>query len=172
MAVTAGNLVVGNLTVVIGTDVGALKDGATVTPTYTVFNVDIEQETFPSRFWYTDKKFALEFTMCEPTLENIKIAWDLIGAITAGPPRLLDIGTSAGVDFVPTARVIVLTSFTPSATGLLPIRTWNFHKCLLETPGASTITKRQETSLKTTWNCALDTAQTPDRVGQFSEAIA
>jgi len=172
MAVISGNLVVGNATVFIGSDLGAIKDGITITPTFTVFNVDIEQESFPSRYWYTDKKFTIEFTLCEPTLENIKLAWDMAGAITAGPPRLLDIGTSAGTDFVPNARVIVVTSFTPSATGLLPVRTVTFHKCLLETPGATTFTKRAEVSLKTTWNCALDTLQTPDRVGQFSEAIA
>lgn len=173
MAVVAGNLVVGNATVLIGSDLGAIKEGITITPTYTVFNVDIEQEAFPSRYWYTDKKFTIEFTLCEPTLENIKIAWDMAGTITGANPRLLDIGTSAGTDFVPTSRVVVVTSFTPGgAGGTLFTRTVTFHKALLETPGATTFTKRSEVSMKTTWNCTLDTAQTPDRVGQFSDATA
>jgi len=173
MTVVSGNLVVGNATIFVGVDLGAIKEGITITPTYTVFNVDIEQESFPSRYWYTDKRFTIEFTLCEPTLENIKIAWDLSGVITGTNPRVLDIGTSAGTDFVPTPRIIIATSFTPGGVGgTLFTRSVTFHKALLETPGATTFTKRAETSMKTTWNCALDTAQTPDRVGIFTDATA
>lgn len=174
MPVNADRLVVGNATITIdATDVGAIKEGITITPTFTVFNVDIEQETFPSRFWYTDKKFTIEFTMCEPTLENIKFGWDLRGTIGGADPRTLDIGTSSGDDFVPTNRAIVATSFTPQAAvaGVYKVRTVTFHKCMLETPGATVFTKRQEVSLKCTFNACFDTAQTPDRIGQFSDDV-
>jgi hypothetical protein len=167
MAVVPGNLVVGNATVFIGADLGAITDGITMTPTFTVYNADIEQELFPSRYWYTDKAFKLEFTLCEPTLENIKLAWDNINAITGASPRVLSFGTSTGPEFVPTPRVISITSFTPSATGLLPTRTVGINKALLETPGATTFSKRQITTLKTTWNCANDGT----KVGVFTDAI-
>jgi hypothetical protein len=170
MAVQAGNLVVGNATVVIGTDVGAIKEGITVTPTFSVFNVDIEQELMPSRFWYTDKKFQLEFTMCEPTLANVKYSWDVSSSITGGTPPnpfVMTFGTAAGTDFVPAARTIVCTSFVPGgAGGNLFTRTVIFNKCLLETPGPTVFSKRGETNLKCTFNCAIQSGS----VGLFSDA--
>ena len=52
MAVTTANLVVGNATVSIGGDVGAIKDGITITPTIEVFTIDgIEQELTPTKAW-------------------------------------------------------------------------------------------------------------------------
>ena len=168
MAVTATNLVVGNATVTIGSDLGAIKDGVTITPTFTVFNVDLEQELMSSRFWYTDKNFKCEFTLCEPTLANVKIAWDVTAATSGSGPILLNFGTASGTDFVPTNRVLAVTSFVPGAS--LFTRSVIFDKALLETPGPTAFSKRQETNLKCTFNCAYDT--TNSRVGKFSDATA
>lgn len=182
MAVVAGNLVVGNATVTVtrpsnaggsgsATDVGALKDGVTITPTFTVFNVDIEQELMPSRYWYTDKKFQVEFTICEPTVANLRIAWDVINASSGSNPVVTNFGTATSQEFVPTAHVIACTSFVPGGSGgNLYTRTVTFHKALLETPGPTVFSKRQETNLKCTFNCAFDTSTS--RVGQFSDATA
>ena len=183
MAVNSASLVVGNATVTItrptsgggtgiATDCGGLLagDGVTITPTFTTYSPDIEQEQNASRIWYQNKKYQLQFTMCEPTLENIKNAWDCINAITAGPPRLMSFGSASSAESIPTACVILVTMFTPNPTSGSPSRSITFFKAYLDSPGAMKITKSAISTLPQTWTCAFDT--TAAKVGSFSDAMS
>jgi hypothetical protein len=168
MPVTAANLIVGNAKITVdAVDVGAIKEGITITPQFETFTVDIEQELMPSRFWYVGKKYSVEFTMCEPTLANMKIAWDNPNTATgtSPSPKTLAFGTVNAADFVPTNRVITATSFVPGGS---LVRTVTFYKCILEGPGSTTFSKRQEVNMKCTFNCAYDDSSS--KVGQFSDA--
>lgn len=163
MAVTTTNLVVGGAAVTIGSDLGAIKDGITITPTREVFTIDLEQEMTPSKAWNVTEKWAIEFTLCEPTLANIKIGWDVDNTVTVGPPATLSFGDH---QFTPQERVLVVTGIRPGATAAA--RTVTFHKAVLETPAPLVFTKRAETNLKCGFMGLWDSSNS--RVGQISDA--
>jgi len=171
MAADSTKYVVGNATVLIGSDLGGvIAGGITITPTFTTYSPDIEQELYESRFYFLKKKFTCKFALAEPTLENLKLAWDLSGAIGAGPPRVLSFGQAVAAnegDFVPSDRVLVVTSYTPQA--VLATRTVTFNKAYLETPGATVFSKTAITALDCTFNCAYDSSST--KVGVISDAL-
>lgn len=169
MPVDVTRLVAGGATVKIAAaDIGAIKDGVTVTPTLEILTVDLEQELTPSKGWPMARRWTIDFTMCEPTLENIKYAWDVVKGITAGPPRLLEVGEAAAyADTILAARVILLSSIVP---GGVTVRSLTFSNCILETPAPIVFSKRQEVNLKQTYTALYDYATAPDRVGQFSDA--
>lgn len=162
MAVTQNNLLTGGATVNISTDRGAIKDGITITPTREVLTVDLEQEMTPSKAWNMAEKFTVEFTMCEPTLTNVKHAWDVDNATSGGGPTTLAFGDH---QFTPQFPVIIVTGKRPGATD--GVRTVTFLSCVLETPAPHIMSKRQETNLKVGF-MALYTAA--GYVGQFSDA--
>lgn len=163
MAVTVNNLVAGGATVTIGSDLGAIKDGITVTPTREVLTIDLEQEMTPSKAWNMAEKYTVEFTLCEPTLANIKIAWDCDNTVTVGPPATLNFGDH---QFTPQTRVLVITGNRPGAT--VAARTLTFNNAIMETPAPLVFSKRQESNLKVGFMCLYDSSTS--RVGQFSDA--
>lgn len=167
-ATNIANIIAGGAKVVIGSDLGAIKDGVTVTPTVELLTVDLEQELTPSKAWPTSRRWTIEFTLCEPTLANIKIAWDVVRAVGGAGPFTLDIGSAeAATDIVLTPRAIILSSIVP---GNVFIRTVFYHACIIETPAPMVFSKRQETNLKQTFTALYDYSQSPDRVGLFSDA--
>ena len=151
MAVTAANIVAGGASVLIGTDLGAIKEGVSLTLTVDTFTVDLEQEVIATKAFKTRNKLTCEFTLCEPTLENIKIGWDVDNAITAGPPRLL---SAIDQQFTLQERIIVVTGTTPGYAPFL--RTCTLTRAVLETPGVLVFTKAAEQNMKLGFNCLAD----------------
>lgn len=167
-ATNIANIVSGGAKVVIGSDLGAIKDSVTITPTVEILTVDLEQELTPSKAWPMGRRWTIDFTVCEPTLANIKIAWDVVRAVGGAGPFTLDIGSAElATDMVLQPRALVLSSIVP---GNVFIRSVFFHACIIETPAPMVFSKRQEVNLKQTFTALYDYAQTPDRVGLFSDA--
>jgi hypothetical protein len=162
MAVTQNNLVVGGATVTIGSDLGAIKDGVTITPSTELLTIDLEQELTPSKAWRMGERFSCEFTLCEPTGANIKIAWDTDNTYT-GTPATLAFGDH---QFTPQTRVLVVTGNRPGSG--VAARTITFNNAVLETPAPLMFSKRQESNLKCTFTCLYDSGTS--RVGQLSDA--
>jgi hypothetical protein len=163
LAVTQNNLLAGGATVNLGAaDRGAIKDGVTITPSAELLTLDLEQELTPSKAWRMGERFGVEFTLCEPTRENLKYAWDVDNAIGGAGPWTLNFGDH---QFTPQTGVLIVTGKRPGATD--GTRTITFLQAVLETPAPVMFSKRQETNLKCTFT-ALYAAGT--YVGQLSDA--
>jgi hypothetical protein len=174
MSVQPGNYVVGNISVSMGTsipnDVGATQDGVKMTPANTTFSPNIDQELYKSRFWTTEKTFKIVFTMCEPTMNNIKTAWDVVNATTGTAPAdtVLNFGTATLPEFVPRPFLGAFTSYAPGGSaGNLFTRTVAFTKLLLDTPGELSFTKSDIAKLPQTWNACYDASTS--RVGTITD---
>jgi len=164
MPATPANFVLGGAKIVVGTDLGALVDGTSIIPTVEILTFDIEQELSVSRAWRISEKITIDFTLAEPTLENVKIAWDILQAIVPGPPRTLSISPG---QLLPQERVVAMSSFEPGVAS--DARTVTFHKAIVETMGPLKFTKRELATLKVGMFCMYDYT-TNNRVGQFSDA--
>jgi len=163
------NLVAGGNAVLIGSDLGYVKaGGTTITPTLEIFTVDTEQELTAAKAFRTKEDFDLEFTICEPTLANIRMAWDITEATagTSPAPITLDFGNQ---QFVPNERVVAVTGFVPAEAGSSGrIRTVTVDKAVLKTPGPIVFTKGQETNLKFVFMCLYNYGSS-NRVGRFTD---
>jgi hypothetical protein len=167
MAIDTDQIIVGGATVSIGGDVGGIKNGINQTPTIDLFTVDgIEQMPVAADAWITNRVFELSFTMVEPTLANIIIAWDLPDAAAGTGPITLDVLTT--LTHEPTERAITVTGVVPIAGRFVRTVVWD--KCVLTSPAPLYFGKAQETNLEVTFMCLWDSATS--MVGDFSDAAA
>lgn len=175
------NQVIGGLTITLtrpsgnggtgaGVDSGALLDGCKIGLTQTTYSPDIEQELNATKFIYTGKAYKLSYTYGEPTLRNMQNAWDINVAPSGAGPTVMSFGAALAIDFIPAALVVAVTGYSPGAATASSLRTINFAKCFVDTPGEMTITKKAITTVPVTLNCAYDAATS--KVGSFSDVIA
>jgi len=168
MAATT-NITVGGASVTVGSSMGYIKDGVTLTPTLELFTVDgIEQLLTPSRAWRVSEQFECQFTTVEPTQANIKIALDCDNTWTGTPPAL-KFGDNQFSPANDTAYVVVMTGYTAAATQY--VRTITLHRCFLSTPAPIKFTKGQETNLAMTFLCCYE-EDTDVCVGTISDATS
>lgn len=153
MAVTTASLVVGNATVFIGADMGAIKDGATLTPTIELFTIDgIEQQLTPTKAWRTSEKWEVAFTLCEPDRDAIKIAVDSDYIETGTNPIILKI---ADHQFAPVERALTITGYVP---GGVFIRSLICHRAVLSSAAPYKVTKSEESNLACSFMLLYDDA--------------
>jgi len=166
------NIVAGNNTVLIGTDLGYVKGGTTITPTRELLRPEgIEGlRTSPTGATFlTKEEYQFAFSLLELTLENIKIWLDSGNSIAAGPPRTLNIGHGPSGDVaVVTERVLVITGLVPGVTRF--VRTITASKAVLLTPGETKITQFEEQMLPMTFVTNWDA--TLNRCFGFSDATS
>lgn len=167
MAASA-NVVVGGATATITADLGYIKDGVQQTPSIELFTPDsIEQLTTAPKAWAVNRSYEIVFTLVEPTLENIRIGWDIteviVGAVA--PFTLAIHGTLASV-FTPVQRAVSVTGFVP---GGVTARTVLWDRCVVSGPAPLQFIKSEETNLAVTF-MALYEDTTNNRVGQFTDA--
>ena len=163
MAATAANVVTGGGIVTIGSDLGYYSEGVEITPSFEHFVVEgLEGLAAPLHARRTSVKYQIAFTLCEPTLENIKIAHDVTTAITAGPPRLLEIDAA-----VLQERVLVVLGIVPGAAY---VRTLTFDRSYVSSPGAFKFSDYENTKLPVTLDVLWD--YTNSQMGDYSDAAA
>lgn len=160
---TDANIVFGGVTVVIGADVGYVKDGVEITKSEEIYKPSgIEGLLTAPVARRTSEEWTCSFTMIEPTLANFRLAWD-VAAATAGTGTItLDVG---GDTATPTNRVLVVTSIEPGGTD---VRTVTFGRVVSENPGATKFTQFEETAIPCVFVTLWDTANT--RTLFFSDA--
>ena len=164
MAADSLNYAVGGATVTIGSDLGYIKDGVTVTPSVELYTIEgVEQLLTPAEAYRVSEGWEISFTLCEPTMANLQIAVDCDNTPAAG---VVDIGDN---QFTPTKRVIVMTGIVPGGDAY--VRTWQFDACVVSGPAEIKFTKGQETNLAVTFMALYDD-QTNNRVSELTDATA
>lgn len=157
-------IVVGGATAGIGGDLGYIKDGIQQTPSIELFTPDsIEQLTTAPKAWVVNRSYEIVITLVEPTLNNIRIGWDITEAAAAGVLKIH--GTLATV-FTPVERAVSVTGFVP---GGVTVRTVLWDKCVVSGPAPLQFIKSEETNLAITFMALYDDV-TNNRVGQFTDA--
>ena len=166
MAITVANIVGGGASVFIGADLGAVKEGITITVAVEHYKVEgIEGLLTAPKAYRTKEEYTIAFTLVEPTLANVKLAWDVTNAIvTPGPPITLEFG---GDSATPQSRVLKVFGIVP---GNVFVRTIQFDNVIASAPGETKLTQFQEQSLPCTYVTLWDAVNS--RVGQFSDATS
>lgn len=136
MAITTANMTVAsNAAVSVGSDLGSIeKNTLVITPNQEVLDPQIETHLAPRKRFRIGEGAEFAFTLLEPTLENILIAWDTDNSIVTGPPRTLAWGDDQQGD---TSRAVVILALEPGGTD---VRTITSTAATLQTPAAYNIT--------------------------------
>jgi len=170
---SSNNIVQGGATVVMGvgtaaTDLGYIKDGLTITPTVDLYLVGeaVEQLTLPVKAYRVSETIEMAFTIIEPTLANIKTAWDIAAATGGTGPITLDIGEN---QFTPQENILTFTGLVPGATQY--VRSITAPVAVVNSPGEMNIGKAEETSLATGVVCLYDDISSNYAL-QISDAIS
>ena len=166
MAITVANIVAGGASVFIVADLGAVKDGITITVAIEHYKVEgIEGLLTAPKAWRTKEEYTIAFTLVEPTRDNIRLAWDVTNTESAGPdPITLAFG---GDSATPNSRVLKVFGIVPGAAF---VRTITFDNTIASAPGETKLTQFQEQSLPCTFVTLWDA--TNSRLGQFSDATS
>lgn len=162
---TPANIVFGGAAVTIGTDVGYIKDGVAISWSVDLYQVEgIEGLLTSPVARRTKEQPTIAFTTIEPTLANMKLAWDITNSTSGTDPITLEFG---GDSAIPQERVIVVTGIVP---GDVFVRSIQFDVCVLSAPGEMTITQYGEVAVQSSYVALYDT--TNSRLGQFSDAAS
>lgn len=169
---STSNICIGGATLQIDSDAGTLedvgyiKDGVTIVPAFETFRVEgIEGLPVAVSARRTKTEYTVRSTLVEPTLENIRKAWDIQSTITGASPRVLKIDAPAK----PKEREIQITGIAPGGTGTY-VRTILMRRCVVESPQEMKFTDYEETKLPVTFVCLYSSANT--EIGNFSDATA
>ena len=163
---TPANIVFGGATVTIGSDVGYIKDGVAISWSIDLYQVEgIEGLLTSPVARRTKEQPTIAFTVIEPTLANMSLAWDITNTTTGTDPITLDFG---GDSYAPNERAIVITGVVPGAGAYT--RTITFSVCVLSAPGEMTITQYGEVSIQSSYIALYDA--TNSRLGRFSDVTA
>jgi len=139
---TAANIVFGGVAVTIGSDLGYIKDGVTITPSFEIYKPSgIEGLMTAPKSRRISEEYTVTFNLIEPTLANIRLWIDSTNTITAGPPATLEVGADSAT---PNEQVLVVTSIEPGGTD---VRTITFHKVVAEGAGEWKLTDFEEGTL-------------------------
>lgn len=155
----ATNIVAGGASVLIGTDLGYIKDGITITPTRELLLPENVETLFaPPKAFLTKETYGFTFTLVEPTEANIIFWLDVGNAIAPGPPAILKVGHGPGGDLTqPTERVLVVTGIVPGGTF---VRTITCNRAVADAPGEMKITQFEETALPCSFTIIWDSVNT------------
>jgi hypothetical protein len=166
-----GNISIGGATIDIsavgGTytqNVGYIKDGITITPSFEVYEVGgIEGLPVTVKVNRTKTQYTLKTTLMEPTLGNVAKVWD----ITSSPTSPMKIDAPAAC----AERKVKVTSNGPaSAGGSQKVWTWEFTRCVVQSPEALKIGDAEESKLPVSFICLYDTAGAANAVGTITIA--
>ena len=164
MAGTPANIVFGGAAITIGSDIGYIKDGVAISWSIDLYQVEgIEGLLTSPVARRTKEQPTITFTTIEPTLENMKLVWDITNATSGTGPTTLEFG---GDSATPQERVIVVSGIVP---GGVTVRSIQFDVCVVSAPGEMTITQFGEVAVQSAFVALWDTTNT--RLGQFSDAV-
>jgi hypothetical protein len=157
-----GNICIGGATIDISSsagsytgNVGYIKDGITITPSFEIYEVKgIEGLPITVKTNRTGITYSIKTTLMEPTLGNLAKVWDIQSAATPATPLKIDAPTTCA------ERKIKVTMLGTSAIGGLPLKvwTWDFPRCVVQSPEAMKIADAEETKLPVSFLCMYDTA--------------
>lgn len=138
----------------IGTDLGYIKDGVTITPSFEIYKPSgIEGLLTAPKSRRIAEEYTIAFNLIEPTLANIRLWIDSTNTASTGlPPLTLQVG---GDSATPNERVLVVTSIEPGGTD---VRTITFHKAVAEGAGEWKVTDFEEGTLPCSYVTLWDTA--------------
>ena len=157
------NIVFGNAAVSIGGDLGYIKDGIAINKTEELYKPSgIEGILTSPVARRVSEMYSFTFTLIEPTLENIRLAWDVTTAKAGAGPITLAVGTSSAA---PNARILIVTGIEPGGTD---VRTITADTTIANGPGEYKITQFEEGALPCVFETLLDTAKT--QLLDFSDA--
>lgn len=152
---TPANIVFGGVTVVISADLGYVKDGVTIAKSEEIYRPSgIETLLTSPVARRVSEEYTITFTLMEPTLENLKLAWDETAAIVGAAPRTINVG---GTGATPTESVLVVTGIEPGGTD---IRSITFDKAIAMGPGEHKITQFEEAAFPCTFVTLFKTTAT------------
>jgi hypothetical protein len=168
---TALNIVAGGAAVTIGSDLGYIKDGITVTPTRELLMPEnIEGLYAPPRSFLTKETYGVTFTLVETDRDNLKLWLDSTNTESGADPIVLDVGHGPSGDVgQPTERVLVIKGLVPgNAPPFLRTITWN--QAVADAPGEFKITQFEEAAFPCSFTTIWD--QTLNRMFQCQDAAS
>lgn len=164
------NISIGGATIDIFNDVGTtepvgyIKDGITITPSFEIYKIGgIEGLPVTVKANRTKTEYSLKTTLMEPTLHNLRKAWDITSA--AASPFKIDAPAACK------ERKVVVGSLGPKvAGGATGVWTWTFTRCIVESPEAMKISDAEETKLPVSFLCMYDSGASVLAVGTIAVA--
>lgn len=159
------NIIVGGAALVVGSDLGYIVDGVTMTVEADMWYGAVE--TIPvdivSRRTKTHYKFVS--TLVEPTMANLKIAYDWQNTAGGLDPITLDFG---GENFIPTESAVEIYGYVPG--GNLYTRKLSLDRAVVEPGGELKHTDADMVKVQVTFKGLY--SETNSRVGVLSDAIS
>lgn len=162
---TPTNIVFGGAAIVIGTDVGYIKDGVSISWSIDLYQIEGIEGLLTSPVARRVKEQpTISFTTIEPTLANMKMVWDITNAPDAGPdPISMDFG---GDSNIPQERELEIHGKVPGATQFQ--RDIVFDIAVVSAPGEMVITQYGEVAVQSSFVALYDNTNT--RLGRFDDA--
>lgn len=162
--ITPENIIIGPATILAGdygcedtelTDLGATKDGVTIQPSRTFYDVEADQAIGIIKSQETKRTMTIKTTLLEATLENLGLAWgygkDALKTEETGGTKTLYLGA---VDKIPYQR---LQFIGPGPKG--QERTFDVHKVRSVGAGEYTFRKDAESGIPVEFEVIVDPTQ-------------
>lgn len=162
---TYTNIVQGGATVTIGSDLGFIADGVTITPSFEMSYGKAEGINAHITARRPLANYDVSFTLLEMTLANFIKAWDIKNSISGSAPATLKFG---GENYKPTENVLVVYGYTPGATSYA--RSVTFQRAVVSSPGEFATKDSDPSNLAMTLHALY--YPTGTCVGTFSDAAA
>ena len=159
------NLVQGGGSILIGSDLGFMKGGWTLTPTAENYYSKVDGIPGDVASRRIKSGFDLAFTLVEITLVNIKMAWDEANASAGVGPFTLDVGLDT---LTHQEREIEIYAYVPG--GDLFVRTITIDRAVVSAPAELKTSDEEESGLACQFHALYSV--TNSRFLEFSDAVA
>jgi hypothetical protein len=170
MAGTYTNIVQGGASITVGSDLGYIQGGVTLIVNSDMYYAGVEGINTDLHCRVPKKTYEIRTTLVEPTMANLKIAFDWTKAsATAAGGNTQEFGTQgASGDFKPTDRTVVIYGYVPGSAGY--VRNFQIDRAVAVPGGEVTMANAEETRVPVVFHALYYPASS--RVGIMTDAIA
>jgi len=160
------NIIIGGATLLVDdVNLGYIVDGVRMTVEADMWYGKVEGVPVDIVARRPRVSYKFQATLVEPTLANLKIAYDWSNTQDAGPPITLDFG---GENFIPTSLEVAIYGYVPG--GDLFTRMLTIDVAVVEPGGEMVHTDEDMTKIPVVFKGLWDEATS--RVGELSDAAA